>query len=284
MSSQTSALFDAPGPVARSRIRMITLVSLVLIALLIFVAIRQFWVNGQLEPAKWEQFLNPGIQWYLVKALGNTLLAAAGAAAIALPLGLVLALGRLSKNRGVRWSSTIIIEMFRAIPLLLLIYIFFIALPQYGINPDLFWKLVIPIGLCAGASIAEVFRAGILALPKGQSEGALSLGLSEAQTFWNVIFPQAVRMVVPSLLAQVVILLKDTTLGYVVSYGELQNSAKVLVASSGNLIQTYLIVTLVYIAINVLISKSAERIDRRFQRRRAGAGLQAQAVTLQAQL
>lgn len=263
---------------------MITLVSLVLIALLIFVAIRQFWVNGQLEPAKWEQFLNPGIQWYLVKALGNTLLAAAGAAAIALPLGLVLALGRLSKNRGVRWSSTIIIEMFRAIPLLLLIYIFFIALPQYGINPDLFWKLVIPIGLCAGASIAEVFRAGILALPKGQSEGALSLGLSEAQTFWNVIFPQAVRMVVPSLLAQVVILLKDTTLGYVVSYGELQNSAKVLVASSGNLIQTYLIVTLVYIAINVLISKSAERIDRRFQRRRAGAGLQAQAVTLQAQL
>lgn len=284
MAFETSSLFDAPGPVARNRIRIITVISVALIAIAVFIAVRQFWINGQLDPKKWELFLNPGIIGYLARALGNTLLAAAGAAAIALPLGLVLALGRLSKLRLIRWSATVIIEVFRAIPLLLLIYIFFIALPQYGLNPDLFWKLVIPIGLCAGASIAEVFRAGILALPKGQSEGGRALGMTEAQTFWNIVFPQAVRMVIPSLLAQVVILLKDTTLGYVVSYGELQNSAKVLVATSGNLIQTYLVVTVIYIVINVIISKSAERIDRYLQQRRAGSGSQVKATALPHQL
>lgn len=261
MSNQETVLFDNPGPIARRRITIITILSLLAIAVLIYLAINQFGANGQLEAKKWSWLANPGILMYLLKALGNTLLAAAGASCIALPLGLVLAMGRLNTNRLIKWPATVLIEFFRSIPLLLLIYIFFIALPKYGLNPDLFWKLVIPIGLCAAGAIAEVFRAGILALPKGQTEGGLSIGLTKSQTFWTVVFPQAVRMVIPSLLAQVVILLKDTTLGYVVSYGELQHSGKVLVASYGNLIQTYLIVTVIFIVINVLISKAAERIE-----------------------
>ena len=113
--------------------------------------------------------------------------AAAAAAAIALPLGAVLALARLSENRPIRWIGTAIIEFFRSIPLLLLIYIFFIALPRYGVNPDLYWKLVIPIGLCSGATIAEVFRAGVLALPKGQTEAARSLGFSRRQLLTRMV-------------------------------------------------------------------------------------------------
>ena len=129
------------------------------------------------------------------------------------------------------------------------------------LNPDLFWKLVIPIGLCSAATVAEVFRAGVLALPAGQAEAGAAIGLTPSQIFRLIEFPQALRMVVPSLVAQVVILLKDTTLGYVVSYSELQHSARVLVASTGHLIQTYLIVAVVFVAINIGISSFARQLD-----------------------
>lgn len=263
----TSVLFDVPGPKARRRIRIVTMISLVLLAALLAYGYYLFWVNGQLATKKWINFSQWPTLRYLLKALGNTLLAASGGAALALPLGALLAVGRLSRTRPVRWSAAAVIEFFRAIPLLLVIYIFLIALPQHGINPDLFWKLVIPISLCAAATIAEVLRAGVLAVPAGQAEAGRALGLREGQIMRMILMPQAIRMVVPSLVAQLVILLKDTTLGYVVSYGELQHSARVLVASTGNLIQTYLVVTLIYIGLNVAISHVAHHLDQRRQRR-----------------
>lgn len=267
----STILFDAPGPIAASRIRIVTVVSVVAIAASIFYAVYLFGVNGQLNPAKWEIFTQWPIIRYLLKGLGNTLLAAAGSAVIALPLGVALALMRLSTNRPIRWVGTGLIEFFRSIPLLLLIYIFFIALPKYGVNPNLYWKLVIPIGLCSGATIAEVFRAGILALPKGQSEAAEALGMTRVQVMRYVVFPQAIRLVMPALLAQVAILIKDTTLGYVVSYPELQFSAKVLVSNTGDLIQTYLLVTAVFILVNLAITRVADTWGKRQQRRYLGA-------------
>ncbi len=263
----STILFDAPGPIAARRIRWITIVSVIAIAASIFYAIYLFGVNGQLAPAKWEIFTKWPIIRYLLKGLRNTLLAAAGSAMIALPLGVVLALMRLSPQNLIRWVGTGLIEFFRSIPLLLLIYIFFIALPKYGVNPDLYWKLVIPIGLCSGATIAEVFRAGILALPKGQAEAAEALGMTRNQVMGYVVLPQAVRLVMPSLLAQVAILIKDTTLGYVVSYPELQFSAKVLVSNTGDLIQTYLLVTVVFILVNLAITRVADGWSKRQQRR-----------------
>lgn len=265
-----SAIFDAPGPRARSVIVVATVASVLAIAAAGWLAVRQFAVNGQLDPARWAEFTQWPTLRFLLGAFGNTLLAASGAAAIALPLGLLLALGRLNPSRPLRWTATAVIEFFRAIPLLLVIYVFFVALPQYGINPELFWKLVIPIGLCSAATVAEVFRAGVLALPRGQTEAGAVIGLTRAQTFRHVVFPQAVRMVVPSLVAQVVILLKDTTLGYVVSYSELQHSARVLVASTGHLIQTYLVVSVVYVVINIGISAFARYLDQWSRRRSAG--------------
>lgn len=275
----SSSLFDVPGPKALVRIRWATAASVVLIAAAGAWAVYLFGVHGQLAPEKWVAFTKWPIQRYLLNGLGHTMLGALGAAAIALPLGIVLAVGRLSANRPLRWVSVAVIEFFRSMPLLLLIYIFFIALPRYGINPELYWKLVIPIGLCSGATIAEVFRAGILALPTGQTEAALAVGMTRAQTMRLVVFPQAVRLVMPGLLAQVVVLLKDTTLGYVVSYSELQYSAKVLVSSTGNLIQTYLVVTLVYILVNLTISKVADAWGSRSQRNYASAGARRPATT-----
>ncbi len=259
--STVSAIFDAPGPRGRRLIVIVTALSVLAIIAAAALAVRQFAINGQLDPSKWAEFTQWRTQRYLLLALGRTALAAAGAAAIALPLGLALAVGRLSDAKPLRWTATALIEFFRAIPLLLLIYIFFVALPQYGLNPDLFWKLVIPIGLCSAATVAEVFRAGVLALPAGQAEAGAAIGLTPSQIFRLIEFPQALRMVVPSLVAQVVILLKDTTLGYVVSYSELQHSARVLVASTGHLIQTYLIVAVVFVAINIGISSFARQLD-----------------------
>src|SRR5699024_4976078 len=149
---------------------------------------------------------------------------------------------------------------------LLIIYVFMFALPAYGINASRFWQLVLPISLCASAVIAEVFRAGVLALPRGQTEAGLSIGLTPGQTFRSIVLPQALRIVIPALVAQAVIVVKDTAFGYVVSYAELLQSGRVLIANTGDLVQTYLLVTVVYILVNVLISWGARALDRRMGR------------------
>jgi glutamate transport system permease protein len=260
------ALFDAPGPRGRVIVNLVTIVSVLAILGLLVAIWHRLDVTGQLAPSRWQLFGERPIQLYLLKALGRTLLAAGGAAVIGLPLGVVLAVMRLSRQPIVHAVGVCLIEFFRAVPLLLIIYIFFFALPKYDINPSLFWKLTIPIGLCAGATLAEVFRAGVLAVPKGQREAAASIGLMDAQTFRIVLFPQAVRLTVPSIVAQVVILLKDTTLGYAVSYSELQHGAQLLTAIQPlSLVQTYFVVSLVYILINVIISQLASYLDRRWQ-------------------
>jgi len=268
--SAGSAVFDLPGPRGRAIIRVVTAVSVVAIAAAVAFGVYLFQVNGQWEWRRWELMTQWPIIQFVGKAFGRTLLAAGAAAAIAVPLGVVLALGRLNANRAIRWTAVVVIEFFRAVPLLLIIYIFFFALPKYGINPDLFWKLVIPIGLCEGALIAEVFRAGILALPKGQSEAGAAVGLTNAQTFRIIIFPQALRMVVPSLVAQIVVLLKDTTLGYAVSYAELQNSAQLLTnINPASLVQTYLVISAIYVLVNIGISTVARTLDKRWVARRS---------------
>lgn len=268
----SAQLFDEPGPRGRLLIRVATAVSLVAIAAVAAWAVWTFGRNDQLAADRWHEFTTWPTWRYLLKGFWGTLRGALGAAAIALPLGVVLALGRLSRRRLLRWPSIAVIEFFRAMPLLLLVYIFFFALPRYGITPALYWQLIIPIGLCSGATIAEVFRAGILALPAGQTEAAEAVGLTHGQTMRFVVVPQAVRLVLPGLLAQVVVLLKDTTLGYVVSYSELQFSAKVLVNSTGHLVQTYLLVTVLYILINLAISQAADAWGRRSRRAYARAG------------
>ncbi len=274
MSTQDS-LFDAAGPRARRRIRILTVLSLVIIACLVWAVLLRFGQAGQLAADRWAEFTQGPYLLFLLAGLGNTVAAAAASAVIALPLGLVLALGRLSPRTPVRRLSTGWIEFFRSVPLLLVVYIFVSGLPQYGINPDIFWKLVIPITLCSSAVMAEIFRAGISALPAGQSEAGLSVGLSQSQLMRSIVLPQAVRIVVPSMVAQLVVLLKDTTLGYAVSYPELMKTSNNLTAYTNHLIQTYLIIAAVYVVTNVLISHLARYLERRMSGRPARIGQEA---------
>ncbi|TNU73578.1 amino acid ABC transporter permease [Miniimonas arenae] len=262
------ALFDTQGPRGRATVRIVTMLSVVAAFALAALVYWQLYRTGQLAPSKWRTFIQPGTLRYFADALRNTALAALGAAAIGLPLGLVLALGRLSRRRWLRLPSTAVIELFRAVPVLLVIYVLMFALPAYGIRLSIYAKLVIPIGLCAAAVLAEVFRAGVLAVPRGQTEAGLAVGLREGLVMRIVVFPQALRMVIPALVAQSVVVVKDTAFGYVVSYPELMQSGKVLVANTNDLIQTYLVITLVYVVVNVLISAFAQRLERRMNRAR----------------
>ncbi|MDR0836787.1 MAG: amino acid ABC transporter permease [Propionibacteriaceae bacterium] len=260
---RSGAIFDLPGPRGKLIIRVVTTISLAGIAVLLYFAYLQFRDSGQLNPDRWEYFTRDTTVVFLANGFKRTAIAASWSALIALPLGLLLAIGRLSRRTWLRWPATGVIEFFRGIPLLLIVYVFLFVLPGYGFNPDKLWKLVIPIALCAAATIAEVFRAGILALPAGQSEAGAAVGMTDSQVFWSIVLPQAVRIVIPSLVSNVVILLKDTTLGYVVSYSELMQSARQLSAYTHLLIQPYLIIAVFYVVLNCLISYGARALDAR---------------------
>jgi glutamate transport system permease protein len=268
--SATRVLFDAPGPRARARIRLATVASVLVAAGLLALVLVQFGRRGQLQAEKWAQFGELPILTFLAKGLANTLLAAAVSAVISIPLGALFSVLRLSLTRWVRWPVTAYIEVFRSIPTILLLY-FFIAGPFSGL--PIFWKLVIPIVLGNIAILAEIFRAGVQALPRGQFEAGQAIGLGYWANMTTIVFPQALRLVVPALVTQLVALIKDTTLGYVVSYAELMKSATNLTAYTGYLIQTYLVVGLIYVLINFALSKLAEKLERTINGGRRGVRL-----------
>jgi glutamate transport system permease protein len=268
----TRVLFDEPGPRGRSRIRIVTVVALAVVVLLVAGAVWQFAVHGQLAAYRWQFFTYSAIvQRLVVDGIGNTFLATGVSAVVAFPLGLVLALGRLSALRPLSVVSTAWIEFFRSMPMILVVYAFLLALPRLGLVFPVFWMLVIPMILVSSATTAEVFRAGIRAVDRGQWEAAQSLGMGGALVMTQVILPQAFRIVLPNLLTGLVSLLKDSTLGYVVSYGELMQQGKELVAYYHYMIQTYLVIALVYVLINWLLTRLAAWLQVRMGTRRTSA-------------
>ena len=267
MTAATRVLFDEPGPRGRARIRLFTLVGLVFVAGVVALVLYQFYRSGQLGRSRWVVFLQPAYLGFLWQGFLGTITATALAAVFAFPLGVVLALGRLSRVGVVRWLSVGYIELFRSVPLLLLVYAFLLALPRFGVNLPILWKLVVPIVLVNVAALAEIFRAGILAVDRGQAEAAAALGLREGTAMRTVILPQAVRIVVPTLVTQLVALLKDSTLGFVVSYPELLKQANNLTVYTRLLVQTFLVVTTIYVLVNLLLSRLATWSERRLSTR-----------------
>ena len=255
-------LFGAPSPQAQAIARVMSVIAAVAVILLVAGIAFQFHSAGQLEARYWNFFAWPTTWAFLAKGLLGTLASAAMAAVIALTLGLVLMLGRLSRMPLVRWPSIALIEFLRGTPTLLLIYVCFLVLPPAGVKLSTYWMLTLPVGLSTAAVVAEVYRAGVLAVPRGQTDAARSLGLTEMQVFSVVVFPQAVRYIVPALVAQLVIVVKDTTFGYVVTYGELMQNAKVLIANYNSLVPVYLVVAALYCLVNYAISRASKRLGR----------------------
>ena len=257
------ALYEAPGPKTRAKIRVGTAVSAVLVALLLGFAVYQFWATGQLDPRYWMFFTQASTWSYLFAGLRGTLAVALTAGAIALVLGLLLMLGRTSGVRPLAALCRVVTDFFRGVPSLLLIYFFFLVVPQYGIRMSSFWMITLPVALAASGVLAEVFRAGVNAVPRGQTEAALALGMRPFRVKLKIVLPQAIRYVIPSLISQLVVVVKDTTVAYVVSYPDMLQNARVLITNYDALVSTYLVVALIYILLNYAINQLSVCVARR---------------------
>lgn len=257
------ALYEAPGPKTLAKIRVGTAVTAVLVALLLGFVVYQFWATGQLSPRYWMFFTQLSTWSYLLAGLRGTLTVALTAGGIALVLGLALMLGRTSGIRVLEAACRVVTDFFRGVPSLLLIYFFFLVVPQYGIRMSSFWMLALPVALAASGVLAEVFRAGVNAVPRGQAEAALALGMSPFRVKLKIVLPQAIRYVIPSLISQLVVVVKDTTVAYVVSYPDMLQNARVLITNYDALVSTYLVVAVIYILLNYAINQLSVYVARR---------------------
>ncbi|RQX18391.1 amino acid ABC transporter permease [Micromonospora ureilytica] len=281
--SQASILYDLPGPRAKRRNAILGVASTVgIIALIAFIGYK-FADTGQFEARKWEQFQYASVQRELLGGLGATLKAAGIAAVLALIFGAFFASARLSDKWYLRSPATFVVELFRAIPLLILIFFGYYVPLQYGWSIDKLWALVIGLMLYNGSVLAEIFRAGINAVPYGQTEGAYAIGMRKNQVLRLILLPQAVRSMLPAIVSQLVVLLKDTALGFIITYPELLFVGKQI---GGRLpfglpyVPTYLIVAAIYIAICGALSVLAWWLQKRMgrSRRTAAKVLPAQSV------
>jgi glutamate transport system permease protein len=264
-------LADALGPRARRRVAIASVIAAVVLAALVVGAVRRLADKGQLDWDKWEPLTQYAVLRFLFLGLVATVKAAALAMAIAVALGGALALGRLARAWPLRWLATAWVELFRGFPLLLLIFFCFFALPKYGVAMTPLRALVLALALYNGAMLGEIFRAGILSLDRGQTEAGYAIGLGYWQAMFLVIIPQAARRMTPAIVSQLVTLLKDTSLGFVITYEELLRRSRSTGEFFKNPLQVLAFVSLVYIVVNFSLSRLAQRLEHR-QRRRLGAG------------
>ncbi|MER8043897.1 amino acid ABC transporter permease [Streptomyces sp. NPDC094032] len=266
-----SVLFDAPGPKARVRNRIYAVVGTLLILGLLAVSVMRLNDKGHLAPEMWDIFNYSGIRQNIADALLATLKAFGLAAVGSLVLGVLLAVARLSDHKPVRWVATGFIEVFRSLPLLITIYAVWVAfLTDYSM-----WALALGLSIYNGCVQAEVLRAGVNAVPRGQREAAYALGMSKTQVMTSVLLPQAVRAMLPTIISQLVVTLKDTSLGYMILYPELLYSAQLiasntLVNGQYPYVSVIVVFGVIYIALCLALSALATWIEKRGRRARTG--------------
>ncbi|MBW3556161.1 MAG: amino acid ABC transporter permease [Actinobacteria bacterium] len=268
-------LADALGPRARRRVALASVLAGAVLVLLVVAVVLRLQDTGQLDASRWRPLAEPSTARFLLGGLVNTLKVALIAMGLAILVGGLMALGRLARNGPVRWLSGVYVEFFRAVPLLLLILFSALALPKYGLRLPAFGYLILALVAYNSAVLGEIFRAGILSLERGQTEAALAIGLGYWQSMLFVIIPQAVRRMVPAIVSQLVTLLKDTSLGFVIGLSlqdrELLRRARDLGEFYRNPLQSLVVVAVIYIVINFALSRLARWLEVR-QRRRYSAG------------
>jgi glutamate transport system permease protein len=238
---------------------------------IVVVALRRFSTKGQLASAKWSLFVKPLVIRFLLGGLVNTLRVAGIALVLAVTIGTILALGRLSRNVALRFSAGAYVQFFRSVPLLILIIFLYLGLPKLGINLSPYLALVAGLSIYNAAIFGEIFRAGILSLDRGQPEAAVAIGLRPGQAMWLVVLPQAYRRMIPTILSQSVTLLKDTSLGFTITYEELLRRGQIAGEFAKAPLQGYIAVAVLYLAVNFTLSRVARHLEVR-QRHRYRAG------------
>jgi len=256
-------LFDSPGPRTVARHRIYSVAALVaLVAVIAFVAY-QLNGAGQFAYAKWEPFLTPNYVSAILDGVLTTLQMALSAVLLALVLGVVLGVGKLSDHAWVRWPCWAVVEFFRAVPVLLLMILVFYS---YGVtrgDTGAYWSVVIALTLYNGAVLAEVFRAGINAVPAGQAEAAYAIGMTKTQVMTMILLPQAVKIMLPAIISQCVVALKDTSLGYAVAAPGLTAVGRQIYTQFQSQVPTAIVLAAIYILLNLLLTAAATYAQRK---------------------
>ncbi|WP_424447894.1 amino acid ABC transporter permease [Microbacterium arborescens] len=263
----TSVLYDVPGPRAITRNRILGVVTVLLVAAAIGFVVYRFAVSGQFSAEKWYVFSFGNVWLGILRALGNTLAAFGLAAVGSLVLGFVLAIGRLSDHAWVRVPFGVVIEAFRAVPVLVFMMLMYYGLPTLGIRMEPYWAVVIALVAYNGSVLAEALRAGIESLPRGQKEAGYAIGLRKSGVMRLILLPQAVRAMLPVIVAQLVVTLKDTALGFIITYPELLYYAKQLTSQPGRpILQAGIVIGAIYIVMCLLLSWFANFLEKRLSR------------------
>jgi len=269
--SQATVLYDLPGPRARRRNRVLTAVFTVAFAALVALVAWKLGQKDQWAAQKWKPFLRADI-WtrHIIPGVAGTLKAAAIAAVLALAFGIVFGVARVSRHWWISMSAGAFVELFRAIPLLLLIFFASYvpgALTDFTWNPSALQAVVFGLTMYNGSVLAEVVRAGIRAVQNGQSEAGYAIGLRKGQLMRLILVPQAITAMMPAIVSQLVVLLKDTALGTIIAYDNLTSNVSILQNLYTNAIPAAIVIACVYIPINLALSWIATQLERRNRRR-----------------
>jgi glutamate transport system permease protein len=267
----TSVLFDAPGPRARRRHALLALLGLVIAVGVLFLVLRKMGDAGQLQKDLWTPFFTAEV-WtqYLLPGIWGTLKAALISMVLAGIFGIVFGMGRLSHVTAVRWVSGVVVEFFRAVPVLIMMIFFFGVYAQNNVfNSELNPLAAVVTGLTLynGSVVAELVRSGVYSLPRGQSEAGVSIGLTPSQVLRTIELPQALTAMLPALIGQMVVVLKDSALGYAITYLELLTWSKTLGSAYANTVPAYIVAALLFITMNYLMTVLARQVEQRLSRR-----------------
>ncbi|MFF8267371.1 amino acid ABC transporter permease [Streptomyces sp. NPDC016562] len=274
----TSVLYDTPGPKAKARNWLYTGVFVVLLGLALWWALSLMAEKNQLDADKWSPFVTDSQIWttFLIPGLLETLKAGAISMVIALPLGALLGIGRLSDHAWVRVPVGTVVEFFRAIPVLMLmlfgyqLYVQFTGVPS-DVRP--LYAVVTGLVLYNAAVIAEIVRAGVLSLPSGQTDAAKAIGMRKGQTMAYVLIPQAVTAMLPALVSQLVVILKDTALGgALLGLAELMSMNRQISANYSNPIAALFVIALLFILVNFALTTFASWLEGRQRKSTKGTG------------
>lgn len=258
----STVLFDTPGPQARSRHAILTVVAAVVALALLAAVLWKLAIEGEFEADLWHDLSEGNIWQAYLDGLLNTLAAAAAAVTLSILFGAAFAVARLSDHRIIRWPATVVVEFLRAIPvLLLMVFVFF------GFRFGAYWSVVIALMLYNGSVLAEVFRAGILAVPRGQSEASYAIGMRKNQVMRMILLPQSISIMLPAIVSQCVIVLKDSSLGQIISFRELTTESQTIAQFLHHTIVPLGVAAVIYILINYSLSRFAVYLERRLSRR-----------------
>ena len=209
----------------------------------------------------------------LLESMGNTLLLCVLSLIVAMVIGLIVALFNVGRNRFLNLIGTIFVDAVRGVPLIVLAYFVYFGVPQAakmmhisGFRLSALLAGIITLSMNCGAYMAEIFRAGIESVDKGQMEASRSLGLSYAKSMRLVVIPQAIRTMIPSIINQYIITLKDTSILSVIGFPELVNTGKNVAGNTFANLQVWSIVGVMYMVVIITLSKVAKRVERRLKR------------------